>query len=957
MFTPNEDKLMTPGPVWHGAGLGWHDSISSYITPIQSSHDRFCCIRFKSDFFSSLMISLYAPTHGKDDEFIECIDHLSQFLLINLSENEVIIIGADTNCSTKSSARRRQAWRTFCDAFSLEQKSSQYPTFHHHNGTSDSCVDMFLAPKSLNLATHGTICTLESPLNLSSHDVLTCSLPILSEPKRKSLYEHTYSEFKREKVIWNVDKIPAYQALAGQALSKAVGSWSAQEYIPLLCTMFSKLLVTSAKLVFDTKLTNTVPVGRKNKSKKLEKAEKLVVKRFKYWKRAGRPMDKNNPYRSKFCQAKSNLQKLNRYEQSLENIRLNNKLMYSNLHNKNQVYSTLKNLRSERMKPPTQSLETPVGTYYGKDVLEGFAADAEFLGRPTADERVFDKEFYEICKLDNIYIFSFRGDEPIQIPPMTQADLDNIVNRMKSGKACDLYQLSPEHLKHCGVEARQALLILLNKIINNIYYLTCQQLKVGLATTIHKGKNKPATKSSSYRRITVTPIIGSILDKYVDPIAEKVFRPSQSPDQLGFTSKLNYLMASVQRGECQRWALDKKQTCFGISLDGESAFPSVEREIQIRELYSVGERGNLLEYSKNTYVNTDCYLRKISEYKGNRQGHVRSSGHYKVYINPLLTALNKSKLGFHIGPICVTAVAVADDTYLFAGSPSALQAILKIVSFFARRYRIKFNTSKTKLVVTGSQLDMDYYADISPWTLNGESICVTENNEHLGIVVSGKNEELKNVDRRIQECRKSLYSLLGPAYAFKCLLPPSVKIHLWRTYCLPILWSGLSALPIRPNQMKSAKTFQNKILRSFLHLSKVSPIPALYFLLGELPIEARIHIGVLTLFHSIWSNPETTIFRIVQYILMMSDSKSCTWSAHVRNLCLIYDLPDPLELLSCPAWPKSKWLEIVKTKVTIFHEKALRGQAITNSKMQYLNVKLQGLSGLPHIALQNIRTT
>ena len=89
-------------------------------------------------------------------------------------------------------------------------------------------------------------------------------------------------------------------------------------------------------------------------------------------------------------------------------------------------------------------------------------------------------------------------------------------------------------------------------------------------------------------------------------------------------------MASVQRGECQRWAIDNKQTCFGVSLDGEAAFPSVEREIQVRELYSVGERGDILEYSRNTYENTECYLkhegllgRKISEYKGNRQGHYK----------------------------------------------------------------------------------------------------------------------------------------------------------------------------------------------------------------------------------------------------------------------------------------------------------------------------------------------
>ena len=104
-------------------------------------------------------------------------------------------------------------------------------------------------------------------------------------------------------------------------------------------------------------------------------------------------------------------------------------------------------------------------------------------------------------------------------------------------------------------------------------------------------------------------------------IAEAIFRPSQSPDQLGFTAGVSYLLAALQRGECQRWAVDKKLTCFGVSLDGESAFPSVERTIQVRELYSNGERGDILNYSKHTYKNTDCHIkledklsRKIQEH-------------------------------------------------------------------------------------------------------------------------------------------------------------------------------------------------------------------------------------------------------------------------------------------------------------------------------------------------------
>ena len=124
-----------------------------------------------------------------------------------------------------------------------------------------------------------------------------------------------------------------------------------------------------------------------------------------------------------------------------------------------------------------------------------------------------------------------------------------------------------------------------------------------------------------------------------------------------------------------------------MSLDGEAAFPSVEREIQIRELYAIGECGDLLKYSKNTYCNTECHIkerntlsRRIVEEKGNRQGHVRASGHFKAYINPCLLSLANSNLGFQLGPLNITNVCVADDNYLLSDSPTGVQGIIDIVA-------------------------------------------------------------------------------------------------------------------------------------------------------------------------------------------------------------------------------------------------------------------------------------
>ena len=156
-----------------------------------------------------------------------------------------------------------------------------------------------------------------------------------------------------------------------------------------------------------------------------------------------------------------------------------------------------------------------------------------------------------------------------------------------------------------------------------------------------------------------------------------------------------------------------------------------------------------------------------------------------------------------------------------------MQAALNIVNHYAKRYRVIFNGDKTKIVVTGSKHDMAYYKDISPWFLDGEQVSVVTDNDHLGLVVSGMEEEQKNVDKQITQCRDSLFSLLGSALSFKCKLAPVVQLHLWKTYSLPVLCSGLSALPIRPTAMKPLQVFQQKILRGFLKLSPTSAVPAI----------------------------------------------------------------------------------------------------------------------------------
>ena len=125
--------------------------------------------------------------------------------------------------------------------------------------------------------------------------------------------------------------------------------------------------------------------------------------------------------------------------------------------------------------------------------------------------------------------------------------------------------------------------------------------------------------------------------------------------------------------------------------------------------------------------------------------------------------------------------------------------------------------------------------------MGGDVVKVVENNDHLGQIVSGLNQEIKNVDGSLTKGRKSLYGLLGPGFAYKCMLSPIVQMHLFRTFTCPRLRSGLSSFALRSNQMLPLAIFHRKILKAFLKLSKTAPTLAIHFLLGELPMEGKIH--------------------------------------------------------------------------------------------------------------------
>ena len=156
------------------------------------------------------------------------------------------------------------------------------------------------------------------------------------------------------------------------------------------------------------------------------------------------------------------------------------------------------------------------------------------------------------------------------------------------------------------------------------------------------------------------------------------------------------------------------------------------------------------------------------------------------------------------------------------------------------------------------------------------------------------------------------------------MLSPAIKFHILRTFINPVLRSRLSTFVPRTHKLEPFSVFHRKTLKSIFKLSISAPTPAIHFLASELPIEGQINRDVFSLFYSVWSNPNSTIHKVVKYLLEMSCNNSRTWSIHLKHISKMYNIKDPFSCLQRKPPSKLEYKEYIPTKISAFYESELR---------------------------------
>jgi len=452
-------------------------------------------------------------------------------------------------------------------------------------------------------------------------------------------------------------------------------------------------------------------------------------------------------------------------------------------------------------------------------------------------------------------------------------------------------------------------------------------------------KGKPSKQPGSYRRITISSIIGKIVEVYAIEVARDSLNNAQSRFQYGFTKHISPIYAAVLLTEIAGQAKDNGEDLVMLFMDTSKAFDVVDHKCLLNSLYMQGVRGKLWKIFESLYSNIRATVKwdgslssEFCEKQGIRQGGSSSADLYKAGKNRLLQDLSSLSDSF-IGPTPVNAVMVADDLLLLGKNHSDLRCLLAIAEADANKERYKFSETKTKIVSTTKKTDCELY-------LNGKVLEHSQGEPHLGIIRNSNKTNTDTIQKRIKDARRSLYSLLGAGFVGLNGVGPEISILAYKTYIIPILLYGLESLVLEDKDIKELSKFHKMVLRRFLHFPESTAIPALYLMTGCPPVEALIHIRVATLIRSIILPEEETPPAICMRNLIVrqmacKDEHTNSWAKYAQSLLHKYNLSVISIMEQTPS--KMVWKQTVKKAVLSHWKEKLVNDANEMCSLEYFD--------------------
>ncbi len=344
----------------------------------------------------------------------------------------------------------------------------------------------------------------------------------------------------------------------------------------------------------------------------------------------------------------------------------------------------------------------------------------------------------------------------------TEEEVYQDIAKLVTGKSMGCDGISAKMLKNTAGSNS----LPLTSIFNSSISTGCFPSAWKMARVVPIPKGGDPTRISTYRPISILPIISKILEKHVKLLCEKHIcdQAPISPRQWGFMTSRSTVSALIQVLYDWSRALDEGHEVCVVFFDVKKAFDTVPHVLLLEHLQTLNLNKYLLSWLKSyllerkQFVGIEGYnSSSLHALSGVPQGSVLGPLLFIVYINQVTNVISQtSKLNMFADDMALYRVITSVNDYL------ELQNDINEVYNFLSSKLLKLNLTKCKFMSVSRKTSRSLKAPTL--LLDGSLLQQVSEFKYLGITISADLSWRPHIDTICRKTRK-LIGLLHRRFA------------------------------------------------------------------------------------------------------------------------------------------------------------------------------------------------
>ena len=401
-----------------------------------------------------------------------------------------------------------------------------------------------------------------------------------------------------------------------------------------------------------------------------------------------------------------------------------------------------------------------------------------------------------------------RSNNEVTNFPFSIETVELAIKSLKLNKAAGHDGIVSEHIVHSHPALVIHLKILFSMILKTGH--VTDDFGKGIVIPIIKDKSGNPSSIDNYRPITLSSVISKVFEHCLISLFSKFIVSDNL--QFGFKPGIGCSHSIFTLRTVCDYFNQRGSDVYIASLDATKAFDKVNHA----QLFS-------LLLAKNVplcfiHIIIDWYSKLFAVVRWNnaesvsfpvksgvRQGGVLSPILFNFYINDLITSLKKTDMGCHVRDLYVGCKLYADNILLLSGSLNMLQDMLDTCYSISQDLYLSFNSTKSYCIIVGSR-KIGTPAELM---LHNRPLEWTSKLKYLVIVIISGSPFSVCLD----SVRKKYFAAINALNAHCKYVAEPVKLHLYESYCLPILLYGIDCINLSSQQSQEFEVCWNNAYR------------------------------------------------------------------------------------------------------------------------------------------------